>query len=85
MFGNLRNLMRARRICLFHLAGVLRMSDSSVCERLAGRIPLAPHEKQRLAEFFGVKQEWLFAPLDIPASARLKPETAMLAPATERR
>jgi hypothetical protein len=78
-FPNLRAMMRMRAVRLYHLADLLRMSDSSVCERLHGRGEFAPHEKTRLAQYFNVKEEWLFAPLEIPASARIQP--ANLAPA----
>jgi plasmid maintenance system antidote protein VapI len=66
-------LMRARNVKLYHVAELLRVSDSLVCEKLQGRSKFAPHEKTRLAWFFGVKEEWLFAQEEIPASARLQP------------
>jgi uncharacterized protein YqiB (DUF1249 family) len=75
--------MRARNIRLYHLAQALRTSDSAVCERLQGRYPLAPHERARISECLGMSEEWLFAPLDVPVSARR--ETAMLQPLAETR
>jgi transcriptional regulator with XRE-family HTH domain len=82
-FPNLRALMRTRGIHLYHLGQLLRMSDSAMNQRLLGRIPLAPHEKRRLAELFGVEEAWLFAPLVVPPAVRR--ETAMLTPAMETR
>jgi len=73
-FPRVRMLLRSRSVKLYHLAELLRVSDSLVCEKLQGRSPFAPHEKTRLAWFFGVKEEWLFAAEEIPTSARLRPE-----------
>jgi transcriptional regulator with XRE-family HTH domain len=85
-FPNLRGLMRARGIRIFQIGQLLRMSDSAVNQRLLGRIPFLPYQRTRIAELFGVEESWLFAPLVVPASARLVPETAMLAqPALETR
>jgi hypothetical protein len=72
-FPRVRTLMRSRGTRLYHLAELLRMSDSAICERLHGRAEFAPHEKARLAWYFSVKEEWLFAPEEIPASARIQP------------
>jgi len=72
-FPRVRTLMKARRVRLYDLAELLRMSDSAVCERLHGRAQFAPHERTRLADYFGVLESWLFAPEEIPASARRQP------------
>lgn len=76
-YPRIRTLMRSRSTRLYHLAELLRVSDSTICERLMGRAQLAPHEKTRLAQYFGVEEAWLFASEAIPAQRR---EVAMIAP-----
>ena len=82
-FPNLRVMMAHRRVRIWELSAVLRMSDGYVSQRLNGRHEFAPHERTRLAEYFGVKEDWLFAPMSVPLSARR--EFAMMQPAVELR
>jgi transcriptional regulator with XRE-family HTH domain len=80
MFPNMRSLMTFRHVRVFELARLLRVSDGAMSNRLNGRIPFAPHERNRLTEFFGVDGDWLFHEFRPPVARR---ETAMLAPAME--
>jgi transcriptional regulator with XRE-family HTH domain len=83
MFPFLRAVMQQRRVRVCDLAQMLRMSDASMSLRLSGRIPLAPHERSRIAEYFSLSEDFLFAPLNVPRPARH--ETTMLTPAVETR
>ena len=80
---HLRAVMKQKRVRIYELARMLKMSDASFSHRLAGRYEFAPHERARLSAFFGINQNWLFSPLVIPPSARR--ETAMISPGMETR
>lgn len=82
MFPNLRSLMTFRHVRVFELAHVLKISDGATSNRLNGRIPWAPHERNRLVSFFGVEEDWLFQEFRPPVARR---ETASLVPAMETR
>ena len=69
-FPNLRGMMKHTHTRIYDLAQFLKMSDASFSQRLTGRYQWAPHERNRLSEYFGINQEWLFAPLSVPPSAR---------------
>jgi hypothetical protein len=79
-FANLRAMMSHRRVRAWELAQILRHSDAYLSDRLNGRYEFAPHERTRLAEYFGVKEDWLFQEFRPPVARR---ETAMLTPAME--
>ena len=81
-FANLRVMMSDRRVRLWELAKVLKRSDAYLSDRLNGRYQFAPHERTRLAEYFGVKEDWLFQEFRPPVARR---ETAMLTPSAELR
>lgn len=81
-FPNLRVMMGHTRTRLWELGKILKRSDAYLSDRLNGRYEFAPHERTRIAEFFGVNENWLFQPFQPPVARR---ETAMLAPATESR
>lgn len=81
-YPNLRAMMFHRKVRLFELAAVLRMSDGALSMRLTGRYEFAPHERNRLAEYFSVSSDWLFQEFRPPVARR---ETAMLVPAMETR
>jgi hypothetical protein len=72
MFPHLRAIMGQRRVRVLDLALLLKLSDGQVSLRLAGRLPFLPHERTRICEFFSLCEDWLFAPLNIPHSARLE-------------
>jgi len=81
-FPNLRVMMSHRRVRLWELAAVLKHSDTYLSDRLNGRYEFAPHERTRLAEYFGVKEAWLFQRFQPPVAVR---ENASLVPAMETR
>ena len=72
MFPHLRAVMQERRTRVYDLGVLLKLSDGQVSLRLAGRLPFLPHERKRICEHFGLCEDWLFAPLNIPRSARLE-------------
>ncbi len=82
LFPNLRNMMKYRRVRLWELAAVLKRSDTYLSDRLEGRYQFAPHERTRIAEYFGLQEGYLFKQFEPPVARR---ETASLTPAMETR
>jgi hypothetical protein len=81
-FANFKAMMAHKRVRLWELAPVLRRSDGYLSDRLNGRFEFAPHERTRLAEYFGCSEDWLFQRFQPPVARR---ETASLVPACELR
>jgi len=77
-FTNLRFLMRHRRVLLWDLAELLKISQSAVSQRLNGRLEFLPMERDILGRYFGVKVEWLFQEFRMPA---MHPQASAFAPA----
>jgi len=83
-FPNLRAIMVQRHVRQYQLAAHLRMGLSAFNARLCGRLEFAPYERTRIAEYFALNPAWLFADLEVPATARAY-TTAALTPAMETR
>jgi hypothetical protein len=81
-FGNVKLMMSYRRVRLWEVCTALKHSDTYLSDRLNGRREFAPHERTRLAEYFGVGEDWLFQEFRPPVTRR---ETASLTPAMEAR
>jgi len=65
-FVNLRFLMRHRRVLLWDLAELLKISQSAVSQRLNGRLKFLPMERDIVARSFGVRVDWLFEEFQMP-------------------
>jgi hypothetical protein len=63
--------MGQRRVKVYDLAVLLKISHGQASLRLAGRVPFLCHERNRISEHLGLTPDWLFAPLAIPQAARL--------------
>lgn len=65
-----------RRVVYMDAAAALKISAGSFSQKMAGRVEFAPHERTRLAELLGLREEWLFAEMAIPPSAWIQAATA---------
>jgi hypothetical protein len=65
-----------KRIVYMDAAAALGISGGTFSQKMAGRVEFAPHERARLAELLGFREEWLFAEMAIPPSARMQPAMA---------
>lgn len=74
MLANLRIAMQAKRIKVLDLCPVLKLSSPQISLRLNGRMEFLPHERNRLCEYFGFREAWLFAQTAIPKSAVIEEE-----------
>ncbi|PYU22168.1 MAG: hypothetical protein DMG32_18960 [Acidobacteria bacterium] len=73
MLSNLKVALAARRMRQAELAVAIRVAPSTLSEFIHGRVELAPHQRQRIAEVLRADPAWLFARIThIPA---LKSET----------
>jgi len=73
MLSNLKVALAARRMRQAELAVAIRVAPSTLSEFIHGRVELAPHQRQRIAEVLRADPAWLFARIThIPA---LKAET----------
>lgn len=73
MLSNLKVALAARRLRQAELAAAIGVAPSTLSEFIHGRVELAPHQRQRIAEMLRADPAWLFTRVThIPA---LKPET----------
>jgi transcriptional regulator with XRE-family HTH domain len=73
MLSNLKVALAVRRMRQAELAAAIGISPSTLSEAIHGRVKLAPHQQQRIAEMLRADPAWLFqAVTHIPA---LKAET----------
>jgi hypothetical protein len=72
-FPNLAWALEHRKVVYMEASAVLRMSAGSFSQKMAGRVPFAPHERTRLSEMLGYRADWLFQPMVVPPEARLAP------------
>lgn len=79
MLGNLKVALAERRIRQADLAAAIKVAPSTLSEFIHGRVELAPHQRQRIAEMLRADPAWLFAVVThIPApKADAEPEPAI--------
>jgi len=71
LYPNLRCVMEQRRVKVYDLARLIKVSHGQASLRLAGRVPFRHYERNRVAEHFGLSSDWLFQQLAIPEAAQL--------------
>jgi transcriptional regulator with XRE-family HTH domain len=68
MRSNLKVALAARRMRQAELAEAIGVAPSTLSEFIHGRVELAPHQLNRIAEILRADREWLFASITrIPA------------------
>jgi transcriptional regulator with XRE-family HTH domain len=60
MLSNLKVALAARRMRQVELAAAIKISPSTLSEFIHGRVELAPHQRQRIAELLRADPDWLF-------------------------
>jgi plasmid maintenance system antidote protein VapI len=84
LYPNLKAVLFQRHITGYELAAVIKVNEVGFSRRMTGRVQFTPLERARIAAYFGLAEEWLFAPLNIPNSARYENAMAKF-PALETR
>jgi transcriptional regulator with XRE-family HTH domain len=67
MLVNIKAALAAHRLRQWDLAAMLKISQTTMSEIIAGRRPVEPRMKARIAEILRTNEDWLFQSTVIPA------------------
>jgi hypothetical protein len=73
-YPNIHWAIERRRLRQFELASNLKMDPSRLSRCLTGRSDFAPHERKRISQILGFKEDWLFCePVPVPLTDNKAP------------